>query len=78
MRAPTPAAEIGMDFRIYRDEAGEWRWFLAEDGMPCLASRTGFSTESACRQSVAALRQRVLTAGTVRVGGGLATLFAQG
>jgi uncharacterized protein YegP (UPF0339 family) len=78
MRAPTPATEIGMDFRIYRDAAGEWRWFLAEDGMPCLASRTGFSTESACRQSVAALRQRVLTAGTVRVGGGPAMLYAQG
>jgi uncharacterized protein YegP (UPF0339 family) len=67
-----------MDFRIYRDEAGEWRWFLAEDGMPCLASRSGFSTESACRQSVAALRQRVLAAGTVRVGGGPAARFAPG
>ena len=65
-----------MDFRIFRDETGEWRWSLAEDGMPFLASRRGYPTEGACRESVAALRQQVLAAGAVHVGGGPAGLFA--
>jgi uncharacterized protein YegP (UPF0339 family) len=58
-----------MNFRIYRDETGEWRWLLVEEGMATLASRRGFPTEQACRNSVAAVRQQVLVAPTVRMGG---------
>lgn len=67
-----------MDFRIYRDEAGGWRWLLAEAGTPVLASRRSFPTEQACRTSVAAVRQQVLIAPAVQMGVAAPGLFAAG
>lgn len=57
-----------MDFKIFRDESGEWRWLLAEGATSFLASRGGFPTEQACRNSVAAVRQQILVAPAVRLG----------
>ncbi|MCZ2096784.1 MAG: hypothetical protein U1F45_00990 [Burkholderiales bacterium] len=67
-----------MDFRIYRDEAGGWRWLLAEAGTPVLAPRRSFPTEQACRTSVAAVRQQVLIAPAVQMGVAAPGLFAAG
>jgi uncharacterized protein YegP (UPF0339 family) len=62
--------EAHMDFRIYKDPAGHWRWSLAADQTQVLTSERGFSSEAACRQSIATLRQEVLAASAVRVNPG--------
>jgi uncharacterized protein YegP (UPF0339 family) len=67
-----------MDFRIYRDNTGEWRWLLGEGATPFLASKGGFLTEQACRNSVAAVRQEILVAPAVRIGAAASGLFAAG
>jgi uncharacterized protein YegP (UPF0339 family) len=67
-----------MDFRIYRDDIGEWRWLLAEGATPFLASKAGFPTEQACRNSVAAVRQEILVAPAVRIGTAAPGFFAAG
>ena len=45
-------------FAVYRDDAGEWRWYLwSHDNRRTLAdSGEGFSSEAACKRNIDLVR----------------------
>jgi uncharacterized protein YegP (UPF0339 family) len=65
-----------MDFRIYRDQRGGWRWRLDDGGTPFLASGEGYPSEDECLNAIAHLRLKVLHARAVRATGGFPAAFA--
>ncbi len=52
-----PTAVRGLEFEVYRDERGEYRWRLwSENGNKIAASGEGYRSRSACMRGIEIVR----------------------